>query len=79
MISVKENPYIEPLKKSNGNKKKEDFVLDLYIEMFLNEVLLKAEKGKLLEKIDHAIDHQNRELFIQLSNQYKELNKRFGL
>jgi uncharacterized protein YpiB (UPF0302 family) len=75
---VKENPYTE-LKKSNGNKKKEDFVFNLYIEMFLNEVLLKAEKGKLLEQIDDAIDHKNHELFIQLSSQYKELNKRFGL
>jgi len=76
---MKENSYTE-LMKSNAMKKKlkEDFILHLYIEMFLNEILLKSEKEKLLDKIDHAIDEKNHDLFIQLSSQYKELSKRFG-
>lgn len=77
---MKENSYTELMKYGAMNKKKlkEDFMLQLYIEMLLNEILLKAEKKKLMEQIDRAIDEKNYENFMQLSKQYKELNKRFG-
>jgi uncharacterized protein YpiB (UPF0302 family) len=76
---MKEKPYTE-LMKSNAMKKKlkEGYMLDLYIDMFLSEVVLKAEKEKLLAQIDQAIDERNQESFNVLSQQYKELNKRFG-
>lgn len=57
---------------------KESFVLDLYIDMLLSEILLKKEKAKLMEKIDEAIDTENKRAFNSLSKQYLELTKRFG-
>jgi len=77
---MKDNSYTELMKSNAMNKKKlkEGYMLDLYIEMFLSEIILKAEKEKLLNKIDRAIDERNQKSFIELSNQYKELNRRFG-
>lgn len=79
-FSMKENSYTELMKSRAMNKKKlkEGYMLDLYIDMFLSEIILKAEKEKLLSKIDRAIDERNQKSFIELSQQYKELNKRFG-
>ncbi|WP_338472101.1 IDEAL domain-containing protein [Niallia sp. XMNu-256] len=77
---MKENSNTE-LIKSNALKQKklkEGYMLDLYLEMFLAEIMLKAEREKLLNKIDLAIDQRNRKNFMELSDQYKELTKRFG-
>jgi|tagenome__1003787_1003787.scaffolds.fasta_scaffold16506775_1 uncharacterized protein YpiB (UPF0302 family) len=76
---MKDNSYTELMKSSAMRKKlKENFIQDLYLEMFLFEILLKAEKDKLSTLIDQAIDEKNQETFMELSNQYRELNKRFG-
>lgn len=76
---MKDNSYTELMKSSAMRKKlKENFIQDLYLEMFLVEILLKAEKEKLSARIDQAIDERNQETFKELSNQYRELNKRFG-
>ncbi|WP_313800593.1 IDEAL domain-containing protein [Cytobacillus sp.] len=77
---MNEKSYTELMKKSAMKKKKlkESFVLDLYIDMLLSEILLKKEKMKLMKKIDEAIDTENKRAFIQLSKQYQELTKRFG-
>lgn len=77
---MNEKSYTELMKKSAMKKKKlkESFVLDLYIDMLLSEILLKKEKIKLMKKIDEAIDTENKRAFIHLSKQYKELTKRFG-
>lgn len=77
---MNEKSYTELMKKSAMKKKKrkESYVLELYIDMLLSEVLLKAEKKKLMEKIDKAIDEENKPAFIHLSKQYQELTKRFG-
>jgi uncharacterized protein YpiB (UPF0302 family) len=80
VIFMKDHSYTELTKSNAMNKKKlkEGYMLDLYIEMFLAEILLKAEKEKLLDKIDAAIDERNQKSFMELSDQYKELSKRFG-
>jgi uncharacterized protein YpiB (UPF0302 family) len=77
---MKERSYSELMKSGAMNKSKsgESFVLELYVEMMLSELLLTSEKEKLLTLIDQAIDERNREKFIQLSNKYRELNKQFG-
>lgn len=77
---MNEKSYTELMKKSAMKKKqlKESFVLDLYIDMLLSEILLKKEKAKLMEKIDEAIDTENKRAFISLSKQYLDLTKRFG-
>ena len=80
VITMKDHSYTELTKSNAMNKKKlkEGYMLDLYIDMFLAEILLKAEKEKLINKIDKAIDERNQKNFMELSNQYKELSKRFG-
>ena len=80
VITMKDHSYTELTKSNAMNKKKlkEGYMLDLYIDMFLAEILLKAEKEKLINKIDKAIDERNQKDFMELSNQYKELSKRFG-
>jgi len=80
VITMKDHSYTELTKSNALNKKKlkEGYMLDLYIDMFLAEILLKAEKEKLINKIDKAIDERNQKSFMELSNQYKELSKRFG-
>lgn len=77
---MKEKSYTELMKSGAMNRKraKEAYVLHLYIDMVLSEASLNLEKGKLLERIDEAIDTGDRRAFLQLSTKYKELNKRFG-
>jgi uncharacterized protein YpiB (UPF0302 family) len=77
---MKENSYTELLKSRSMNKRKqkEHYVLNLYIEMLLSEILLKAEKERLSIQIDQAIDRQDKVSFNQLSKQYKEICSRFG-
>jgi uncharacterized protein YpiB (UPF0302 family) len=77
---MKEKSYSELMKSGamNKNKSSETFVLELYVEMLLSELLLTTQKEKLLTLIDQAIDDRNQEAFIDLSTQYRELNKRFG-
>lgn len=75
-----EHSYTEMMKSTGLQKQtgKETFMLELYIDMMLQEALLKNEKEKLLKRIDHALDQKNEELFNQYSNELKEINKRFG-
>lgn len=77
---MKEKSYTELMKASAMKRKqqKESFVLDLYIDMLISEILLNTEKEKLMKKVDAAIDEGNKPAFILLSNQYRELSKRFG-
>lgn len=80
MISLNERSYSE-LTKSGATKRekgKESYVLNLYIDMLLSEVLLKAEIEKLTIQIDKAIDERDEKTFNQLSRQFSELKKRFG-
>ncbi|MFJ5715011.1 IDEAL domain-containing protein [Neobacillus sp. NPDC093127] len=77
---MNEKSYTELMKLGamKRNRMKENFVLDLYIDMLLSEIQLTAEKEKLLRKIDLAIDRRDKKLFLCLSGQLKEINKRFG-
>jgi len=77
---MKEKPYSELMKSGamNRKKEKEAYVLNLYIDMILSEALLNTEREKLTRRIDQAIDERDKKAFLQLSTQYKELNKRFG-
>lgn len=79
-MNMKEKSYSNLMKSGAMNRQleKETFVQNLYIEMFLREIQLKSEKEKLQQKIDAAIDLRQKDLFMQLSKQLNELNKRFG-
>ncbi len=77
---MKDKSYTELMKISamNRNQAKENFVLNLYIEMLLAEIQLTSEKEKLLKKIDSAIDGHDKKSFLLLSREYIDLTKRFG-
>ncbi|MBB6443489.1 IDEAL domain-containing protein [Bacillus benzoevorans] len=75
---MKENSYTELMKSGAMNRGKKNYVQDLYIEMLLSEILLKAEKEKLFVQINQALDERDEEAFMKLSSQYRELCKRFG-
>ncbi|MDF1507368.1 IDEAL domain-containing protein [Robertmurraya sp. DFI.2.37] len=75
---MKEKSYPELMNSGAMNRKKEAFMLNLYIDMVLSESLLKSEKEKLSLQIDQAIDKQDKGTFLQLSTQYIELKQRFG-
>ena len=50
---MKEKSYTELMKTSGSKRKnhKETFVLDLYLDMLISEILLNNEKEKLMKKI----------------------------
>jgi len=77
---MNEKSYTELMKKSAMKRKrrKEAYVLELYIDMLLSEIIMNIEKEELLGKIDSAIDEGNKEEFFHLSSQYKDLMERFG-
>ncbi|XJZ28127.1 IDEAL domain-containing protein [Bacillota bacterium Lsc_1132] len=77
---MKEKSYTELMKLSamNRNQDKDHLIQNLYIEMFLTEIQLTAEKEKLTKEIDAAIDQQDRTAFLELSLKFRELHKRFG-
>ncbi|WML57214.1 IDEAL domain-containing protein [Neobacillus sp. PS2-9] len=77
---MNEKSYTELMKLGamKRNQLKENFVQDLYIDMLLSEIQLTVEKEKLLRKIDSAIDRRDKRLFLLLSGQLKDINKRFG-
>ncbi|MEH7301802.1 IDEAL domain-containing protein [Neobacillus drentensis] len=77
---MNEKSYTELMKLGamKRNQLKENFVQDLYIDMLLSEIQLTVEKEKLLRKIDLAIDRRDKRLFLLLSGQLKDINKRFG-
>ncbi|KHD85898.1 IDEAL domain-containing protein [Heyndrickxia ginsengihumi] len=56
----------------------EQFLDKIYADMVLNELILKKEKEKILEQIDHALDLRDKEQFFQLTNELQQLEMKFG-
>ncbi|MBL4952345.1 IDEAL domain-containing protein [Neobacillus sp. OS1-32] len=77
---MKEKSYGELMKIAamKRNQKKDNFVQNLYIEILLSEIQLTSERERILQKIDAAIDNRDKKSFLQLTDQLKEINKRFG-
>ena len=75
-----ESSYTETTKNAAMHKQSgtETFMLELYVNMMLQEALLKSEKEKLLLKIDDALDQKNEEQFMKYSKQLQEVMKQFG-
>lgn len=79
-VSEMENKrsYTEMMK-SNGAPLSHENMIDVYIDMLLNEILLNKEKKQLMEEIDKTLDARDRESFLELSAKLIELEKRFGI
>lgn len=75
-----EQSYTEMMKSTAMQKHlgKETFILELYVDMMLQEALLKNQKEKLLHKIDEALDQRDEELFNHYCKDLQKLLKKFG-
>ena len=75
-----ESSYTETTKNAAMKKQAgtETFMLELYVNMMLQEALLKNEKEKLLLEIDHSLDQRDRKSFLKYSKQLQEITKKFG-
>ena len=88
-----ENSYTEMMKSTAMQKQlgKETFMVELYVDMMLQEALLKNEKDKILVKIDEALDQRNKlkrllfkgfqrneENFHHYCKQLQEITQQFG-
>lgn len=69
-----EKSYTEIMKTRAAIKKAkvEKSMLDIYIQMILDEAMFKREKSILEEKINEAIDTNDKILFMELSKRYKD-------
>lgn len=75
-----EHSYTEMMKSTAMQKHlgKETFMVELYVDMMLQEALLKNEKDKILVKIDEALDQRNEENFHRYCKQLHEITQQFG-
>lgn len=71
----KSTSYSEIMKSLNTQKKAKDelSILDTYIEMIFDEAILTHQLKSLEEKINDAIDSNDKSLFLELSTQYVKL------
>ncbi|MEK3805751.1 MULTISPECIES: IDEAL domain-containing protein [Metabacillus] len=67
--------YTEIMKSRNTLKmeKKQETVLDIYIQMVLDEAVLTRKLSLLQEKIDESLDRNDKPLFFKLAKEYAEL------
>ena len=80
MIFMKEKSYTELMKASamKRKRKKEAFVLDLYVDMVISDAILNRKLQAVKVKLDKALDCKNKKMFITLSNEYIQLQKEYG-
>jgi len=51
----------------------ERFMMEMFLQMVIDEAVLKWKVEKLLAAIDEALDIRDEEKFYELSHEYKEL------
>ncbi|MFK2825841.1 IDEAL domain-containing protein [Bacillus sp. B190/17] len=74
---MENNQYFTEMMKSPMPREKVKSATAAYIDSFLNGILFKQEKQKLMDAIDKSLDEGNRESFIELSALLNELEKKF--
>lgn len=78
---MKEKKSYSEIMKARTSKSKsptEDFMLDMYIRMIFDESVLQNKKRILEEKINEAIDTNNKPLFMELALEYKKILKQIS-
>ncbi|GIN37954.1 MULTISPECIES: IDEAL domain-containing protein [Heyndrickxia] len=58
--------------------KNENFMVEIYAEMILQELLLTKRKEQIRKKIDSALDRRDIKAFSLLTDELIELEKQFG-
>ncbi|PKR86705.1 IDEAL domain-containing protein [Heyndrickxia camelliae] len=56
----------------------EKWMLHIYSDMILNELILKRQREQILREIDNALDIKDKKQFMKLTNELKNLEERFG-
>lgn len=64
-----ENSYAELTRAYKNGKKQDKFVQSIYIDLLIQEALLKDKSEKIKKKIDKALDNNDKEAFLSLSRQ----------
>jgi uncharacterized protein YpiB (UPF0302 family) len=63
------------MKARSAKANAENFMMDVYIQMILDEAVFNYKKLKLEEKINEALDRYDKESFQKLSEEYVQLLK----
>ncbi|WP_033829566.1 IDEAL domain-containing protein [Bacillus andreraoultii] len=64
---------------AKGNyAQREKFIQSVYIDLLIKEALLKERKRAIKEKIDEAIDNNDKKLFFTLSSELLEIEKQLN-
>ncbi|MEK5522303.1 hypothetical protein B5V89_10240 [Heyndrickxia sporothermodurans] len=75
----KKKSYTEMVKEYAMTQiKNEKFMAEIYAEMILNELLLTRRKEQIMKRIDLALDYKDKQTFLLLTDELKELEKQFG-
>jgi len=72
---IHESSYKENMKKSAMEVERQDerFMMEMFLQMVIDEAVLKLKVERLLAAIDEALDKRDEETFYELSHEYKEL------
>ncbi|WP_456275946.1 IDEAL domain-containing protein [Bacillus sp. AK128] len=71
---MKERPSYSDIHKAKDQTKEiTPENVNIYVQMLLDEILIKARIEKLLIEIDYALEHRDYTSFQRLSNEYKQL------
>ncbi|MEK6453697.1 IDEAL domain-containing protein [Caldifermentibacillus hisashii] len=75
----RENSFAELTKASLENTQQKDkFIQSVYIDLLIQEALLKEKKRVIKEKIDEAIDQCDRDSFFLLAKQLTEIEEQLN-
>lgn len=64
--------YTEMMKSRSAKASSQDFMLDVYTQMVLDEAVFNYKKLQLEEKINEALDQLDKERFLKLSEEYAQ-------
>lgn len=74
----KDNSYAELTKAYARANKQEKFVQSIYIDLLIQEALLMEKRKKLKDEIDQAIDQNDKESFMDLSQKLNEVEQQLN-
>lgn len=78
-VMKRENSFAELTKASLENTQQKDkFIQSVYIDLLIQEALLKEKKRVIKEKIDEAIDQCDRDSFFLLAKQLTEIEEQLN-
>ncbi|MCU9594950.1 IDEAL domain-containing protein [Caldibacillus thermolactis] len=74
----KDNSYAELTKAYARANKREKFVQSIYIDLLIQEALLKEKRNQIKRDIDQAIDQHDKKSFMKLSQKLIEIEQQLN-